>query len=124
MVQQILGNSICGNVINLAQEIPILLVAKHHEMEKNFAKIYIWACVNFRIGRLLEICPTVFFFGFSGALNRYVRTQISRGQKNSMEPPETSKLKNREIDADTFVQAFLQNMRESQRTLSRYLPQS
>ena len=63
-------------------------------------------------------------FGFSGVLNRYVRTQISRGQKNSMEPPETSKLKNREIDADTFVQAFLQNMRESQRTLSRYLPQS
>ena len=81
MVQQILGNSICGNVINLAQEIPILLVAKHHEMEKNFAKIYIWACVNFRIGRLLAICPTVFFFGFSGVLNRYVRTQISRGQK-------------------------------------------
>ena len=35
-----------------------------------------------------------------------------------MEPPETSKLKNREIEADTFVQAFLQNMRESQRTLS------
>ena len=124
MVQQILGNSICGNVINLAQEIPILLVAKHHEMEKNFAKIYIWACVNFQIGRLLAICPTVFFFGFSGVLNRYVRTQISSGQKNSMEPPETSKLKNREIDADTFVQAFLQNMRESQRTLSRYLPQS
>ena len=41
MIQQILGNSICGNVINLAQEIPISLVAKHHEMEKNFAKIYI-----------------------------------------------------------------------------------
>ena len=41
MVQQILGNSFSGNVINLPQKIPILFVAKHHEMEKNFAKIYI-----------------------------------------------------------------------------------
>ena len=41
----------------------------------------------------------------------------SRAVKKPM-PPETSKLKHREIEADTFVQAFLQNMGESQRTLS------
>ena len=98
MVRQIFGNSICGNVINLAQKIPILFVAKHYEMEKNFAKI---CSVAF-----WQSFPLCFVFGFSGVLNRYIRTQISRGQKNPMEPPETSKLKTREIEADTFVQAF------------------
>ena len=33
MVQQILGNSIRGNAINLAQKIPIFFVAKHYVME-------------------------------------------------------------------------------------------
>ena len=33
IVQQILGNSIWGNAINLAQKIPIFFVAKHYVME-------------------------------------------------------------------------------------------
>ena len=33
MVQQILGNSIRGSAINLAQKIPIFFVAKHYVME-------------------------------------------------------------------------------------------
>ena len=39
MIQQILGNFIEGNPINLSQKIPIFFVAKHYIMEKNFAKI-------------------------------------------------------------------------------------
>ena len=37
----------------------------------------------------------------------YVRNQISR------EPPQTTNIKNREIEADTFAQTFLQKIRES-----------
>ena len=124
MVQQIFWNSICGNVINLAQKIPILFVAKHYEIEKNFVKICIWACVNFWLSRLLAIVPTVFCFRFFRRIESLCSHPDLARSKNPMEPPETSKLKNREIEADTFVQAFLQNMRESQWTLSRYSPQS
>ena len=48
-VQQILGNSTVGNVINFTRKIPIFFVAKHYVMEQKFAKIGIWACVDYRI---------------------------------------------------------------------------
>ena len=74
MVRQIFGNSICGNVINLAQKIPILFVAKHYEMEKNFAKI----C----IGRLLAMFPTVFCFRFFRRIESlYSHPDLARSKK-------------------------------------------
>ena len=45
--------------LNLARKIPIFFVVKHYVIEQNFAKIFVKACVNFRICRLLAIFPTV-----------------------------------------------------------------
>ena len=46
-VQQILGNSTEGNVINFTWKIPIFFVAKPYVIEWKFAKIGIWAYVDF-----------------------------------------------------------------------------
>ena len=58
-IQQIIGNSIEGNAINFAREIPIFVIVKHHVMEKNLVKICIWVCVNFRICRDLSPCGSL-----------------------------------------------------------------
>ena len=60
-----LSKFIEGNAINITREIPIFFVAKHYVMKQDFAKIYICACLNFRIQCLLAIFPTAFSFRFT-----------------------------------------------------------
>ena len=80
MVQQILGNSTKGNVINLTFKISVFFFAKHCVMEWNVAKIYIWAFVNFRICRRLAIFPTVFSFrltSYSGVKGSHITRAVA-----------------------------------------------
>ena len=62
-VQQILGNSIEGNAINIIRGIPIFFVAKNYVMEYNFAKIYICACLKLESIVFWQSFPPCFLFG-------------------------------------------------------------